>query len=161
DATIPQSANRRSARITPQGPRLPAEPHEGMRTQATGERFAVQPPPQDGGDSGMEAPVRGAGGEGSGLAADILNVVDDAFFVLDRDWRLVYVTRSLCELLGRPREELLGRPLPSVMPRLEHSNAHRTITEALEGRGGVALDAWEPPGGEPRWREMTVSVFGE
>jgi PAS domain S-box-containing protein len=100
------------------------------------------------------------GDDSGGLAADILNVVDDAFFVLDREWRLVYATRSLCELVGRPQEELLGRSLRSVLPWLERSSAQQTIAEAIaEGRGGVALVSWGSPGEEARWREMTVSVF--
>ncbi|HMG53959.1 MAG TPA: PAS domain-containing sensor histidine kinase [Kofleriaceae bacterium] len=107
--------------------------------------------------------MRGAGRDDSGrLAADILNAVDDAFFVLDREWRLVYATRSLCELVGHPQDELLGKSLPSVMPWLEGTSAQRTIAEAIgEGRGGVALDAWGAPAEEGRWREMTVSVFGQ
>lgn len=131
-----------------------------------GEPLALEPVPPtscDGGVGGIEdAQVHGAAREESGaLAADILNAVDDAFFVLDREWRLVYATRSLCELVGRPQEELLGRFLPSVMPWLERTSAHRTIAEAIgEGRGGVALDSWDSPGEERRWREMTVSVFG-
>ena len=129
-----------------------------------GEPHALEPAPRDSGVGGIEdGPMRGAGRKDSGgVAADILNVVDDAFFVLDREWRLVYATRSLCELVGRPEEELLGRSLPSVMPWLERTSAHRTIAEAIsEGRGGAALDAWSAPGEDRRWREMTVSVFGQ
>jgi PAS domain S-box-containing protein len=97
----------------------------------------------------------------SGLAAAILNGVEDAFFVLDREWRLVFVTRSLCELIGRPESELIGASLASVMPALDGSQAQRAIAAAIDdGRGGVALDAWDAPGAERRWRELTVSVFG-
>lgn len=129
-----------------------------------GKRLALEPAPCDGGGGGIEdGQMRSARREESGgLAADILNVLEDALFVLDREWRLVYATRSLCELVGRPQEELLGRSLPSVMPWIERTSAHRTIAEAIdEGRGGVALDSWGSPGEERRWRETTVSVFGE
>lgn len=125
---------------------------------------AVDPVPHDGRTGEIDdKQTRGAGRDDSGeLAADILNVVDDAFFVLDREWRLVYATPSLCELVGRPKHELLGSPLPSVVPELERTSAHRVIGEALgEGRGGVALDFWDPPGEERRWWETTVSVFGQ
>lgn len=128
------------------------------------ELLALEPVPRDVGAGGIEdGQMRGAGREDSGgLAADILNVVDDAFFVLDREWRLVYATRSLCELAGRPHEELLGRSLLSVMPWLDRTNAQRAITEAIrDGRAGVALDSWGASGEEPRWRELTVSVFGQ
>ncbi|HEY0985945.1 MAG TPA: PAS domain-containing protein [Kofleriaceae bacterium] len=126
------------------------------------EGLALEPVPR-GGAGGIEDTTRGAARKDSeGLAADILNVVDDAFFVLDREWRVVYATRSLCELVGRSQEDLLGRPLPSVMPWLENTRAQRTIAEAIsEGRGGVALDAWGAPGEEPRWRQTTASVFGQ
>lgn len=126
-----------------------------------GQPFAVEPAGR-GGVGGIDD-ERGAGREdSSGLAADILNGVDDAFFVLDREWRLVYATRSLCELVGRPREEVLGRTLLSVLPSIEGTRAHRKIAEAIDqGQGGVALDPWGSPGEEERWREMTVSVFGQ
>jgi PAS domain S-box-containing protein len=127
------------------------------------EPLAVEPARHDGGIGEIEGEqTRGAGREDSSrLAADILNVVDDAFLVLDREWRLVYATRPLCELLGRPEDELLGRTLPSVIPGLERTSAHQVIAQAIgEGRGGVALDAWDIPGEERRWRETTVSVFG-
>jgi PAS domain S-box-containing protein len=126
-----------------------------MSIRTTAEPRALEPEPCD--------DIRGAGREESGgLAADILNVVDDAFFVLDREWRLVYATRSLCELVGRPHEELLGMRLSTVIPWLERTSAHQKIAEAIgEGRGGVALDSWGAPGEERRWREMTVSVFGQ
>jgi len=128
-----------------------------------GQPLTMEPVRDSGVGGGQDGQMRGTGRDGSaGLAADILNIVDDAFFVLDREWRLVHVNRSLCELVGRPQDELLGASLASVMPWLEHTRAHRTIAEAIvEGRGGVALDAWDAPGEERRWREMTVKVFAQ
>jgi len=130
----------------------------GLETMA----HALEPAAYIGESTGVEdGKNRGADrNDGGALAADILNVMDDAVFVLDREWRLVYATRSLCELVGRSQEELLGKSLSSVMPSIESTSAHRTIAAAIsEGRGGAALDAWNVPGQEPRWREMTVSVF--
>jgi PAS domain S-box-containing protein len=125
-----------------------------------GKPLAMEPVARDGvGGTDGRGPGRG---DSDGLAADILNGVDDAFFVLDRAWRLVYATRSLCELVGRPQEELLGMSLPSVLPWIDGTSAHKKIAEAIdEGRGGVALDSWGHPGEEERWREITVSVFGQ
>jgi PAS domain S-box-containing protein len=127
-----------------------------------GEPLARTPEPCDDGVDHMDK-MRGAGPADSGrMAADILNAVDDAFFVLDREWRLVYATRPLCEFVGRPQDELLGKALASVMPAIEGTHAQRAIAAAIgEGRGGVALDAWDAPGEERRWWETTVSVFGE
>jgi PAS domain S-box-containing protein len=128
------------------------------------EPLAVEPAPRDGGVGGIEdRQMRGAGRDGSsGLAADILNSVDDAFFVLDREWRLVYATRPLCEFVGRPLEQLLGSSLLTVLPQVEGTNAHRAIAEAIaDGRAGVALDPWSIPGEQQRWWETTVSIFGQ
>jgi PAS domain S-box-containing protein len=127
------------------------------------EPLALEQAPRDGGVSGIEdRQSRGAGRDDSGaLAADILNSVDDAFFVLDREWRLVYATRPLCEFVGRPQEQLLGTSLLTLIPQMEGTNAQRVIAEAIGGgRGGVALDPWGAPG-ELRWWETTVSVFGQ
>lgn len=127
-----------------------------------GQPLALEPAPRDCGAGGIDDRRAGAAGDSNTLAADILNVVDDAFFVLDRDWRLAYVTRSLCALLDRPQHELLGASLLSVIPWLERTSAYRVIAEAIgEGRGGVAVDTWDAPGQDRRWRQTTVSVFGQ
>jgi PAS domain S-box-containing protein len=128
------------------------------------EPLAAEPATRDGGVGGIEdRQMRGTGRDDSaGIAADILNSVDDAFFVLDREWRLVYATRPLCEFVGRPQEQLLGSSLLTVIPQIEGTNAQRVIAAAItEGRGGVAMDPWTVPGEQQRWWETTVSVFGQ
>jgi PAS domain S-box-containing protein len=46
----------------------------------------------------------------------LLEHISEAFEAFDRDWRYIYVNREAERLLGRPREELLGRTHWEVYP---------------------------------------------
>jgi PAS domain S-box-containing protein len=48
--------------------------------------------------------------------SEILESITDAFYAVDRDWRLTYVNCCTEQLWGRPREQLLGRRLWEVFP---------------------------------------------
>jgi PAS domain S-box-containing protein len=50
-------------------------------------------------------------------AAELLEL-GDAFFELDRDWRIVRVNRRLEEVTGKPRAETLGRTFAEVWPEV-------------------------------------------
>ncbi|WP_375773001.1 PAS domain-containing protein [Archangium gephyra] len=44
-----------------------------------------------------------------GRVTTLLENISEAFEAFDRDWRFIYVNREAERILGRPREELLGR----------------------------------------------------
>jgi PAS domain S-box-containing protein len=53
-----------------------------------------------------------------------LERISDFFFALDREWRYVYANQHLLDLLGKSRDELIGRSIWEVFPKL-----HGTIYE--------------------------------
>ena len=95
------------------------------------------------------------------LTADILDAVEDAFFVLDGSWRFLYANKWACKLTRRSEGELVGRSIVEVFPDLPHRNAHAAIRDAITDRkSAVALDPEDSPSGEKRWHELTVTPFG-
>lgn len=55
-----------------------------------------------------------ASSEPAGLLLQILNRLTDPIFVKDDQLRFIFVNDALCALLGKKREELLGRTLPEI-----------------------------------------------
>jgi len=87
-----------------------------------------------------------------GLAAEreiILESMSEAVCAIDRDWRIIYINSSAERLLGRTRDELVGRPLDEVGPGFESSEPYRVMERAMD-RGtpeqltyhAETLDAW-------------------
>ncbi|HEY9422622.1 MAG TPA: ATP-binding protein [Thermoanaerobaculia bacterium] len=73
------------------------------------------------------------GREDSFVANSILENMEDAFFLLDRDWRFLYVGRHFAERYSRvPVEEMLGRTLWDVYPEMRGSVLEKKYREAME-----------------------------
>jgi PAS domain S-box-containing protein len=74
----------------------------------------------------------------------------DAFCALDTNWSYTYVNRAAEEILGRPRQTLLGRVLWEEYPELVGTEVeaayHRAMnegtTEVIEAFLNPALDQW-------------------
>ena len=82
----------------------------------------------------------------------ILESITDAFWSVDREWRFVYVNHKAEELLGRKREDLLGKNFweefaPAVGTEFEHAY-HRAVAENV----AITFEAFYPP--HDRWYEV-------
>ncbi len=88
---------------------------------------------------------------------EILESVGDAFFALDHEDRFSYVNRHAEKLLGRPRDELLGKVIWNVFPdlvgtdlcgRLQRGTHERArfVSSALSG-GRMEIDVYPCAGG--------------
>jgi PAS domain S-box-containing protein len=87
--------------------------------------------------------------------AEILESISDAFYAVDREWRLTYVNRIAEQWWGRSREELLGQVFWNAFPQTKGSRSHAAHLEAAAERKVVRLETVSPVIG--RW--VDVSIF--
>ncbi|HJU19414.1 MAG TPA: PAS domain S-box protein [Stellaceae bacterium] len=73
--------------------------------------------------------------------ADILESIDDAFFAVDREWRLTYVNRPAETLWGKRREELLARNIWEVFPEAVGTPIHDAMQRAMRERRAFSCEA--------------------
>lgn len=82
----------------------------------------------------------------------ILENMSDAFFALDRQWRLVYMNRVAEQIFGDKRENFLGRNLWEVFPEsvggVFYQQYHRAMAEGTT----VEFEAFGP--GLQKWLEV-------
>jgi PAS domain S-box-containing protein len=84
----------------------------------------------------------------------VLESLSDAFFTVDRGWRITYLNRAGEKLLQLPREELLGRRVGDAYPGPSGEVFHENYRRALEERRVVEFEArYEPLG---LWLEVRV-----
>ncbi len=82
----------------------------------------------------------------------ILESITDAFFALDRGWKFTYVNRKAEALLGRTRDDLLGKHIweeyqPAIGTEFDRSY-HRAMAEGVT----VTFEEFYPP--HDRWYEV-------
>lgn len=84
----------------------------------------------------------------------VLESLSDAFFTVDRGWRITYLNVAAEKLLQRSREELLGRRVGDAYPGPPGEVFHENYRRALEERRVVEFEArYEPLG---LWLEVRV-----
>lgn len=76
-----------------------------------------------------------------GEALAILDAGGDAFYTIDRHWRLTYLNARVEELWGGRRDDMLGRALGDVLPGYVGSPAHRELVVAMAERRSVTFEA--------------------
>ena len=75
----------------------------------------------------------------------MLESIDDAFFALDRDWRIIYANRKAADLAGLGAGSNIGRRLLEAAPGLEGTPLLEHYRAAMaSGKPGV-IEAWWPP----------------
>lgn len=72
--------------------------------------------------------------------SQILESITDGFVAIDRDWRFTYVNNEGEKLLGKMREEMVGRSVFEVIPDMEGSTFHRKYAKAMERRVPVVFE---------------------
>ena len=91
--------------------------------------------------------------EESRLLDDVLTNFPDGFYVLDDDWRVVYLNLSVLATLGKTREEVLGQRVWDALPGW-NPDERRLLETTKAKRATATFDrAVKTPFG---WREWTV-----
>jgi PAS domain S-box-containing protein len=96
-------------------------------------------------DSGLGAPRASSGaGHSEARTRALLEEIDEAFVALDWEYRYIYVNEPACRLLDRSLDELLGRRLFALFPKLRGSDLERAFRAAMELGSSTAME-WRSP----------------
>lgn len=82
----------------------------------------------------------------------ILESITDAFFALDRDWRFTYVNRQAEHLLGRTRDDLVGKLLWEEYTAALGTDFEVYYHRAMDENVTVNFETYYPP--HERWYEV-------
>jgi len=74
----------------------------------------------------------------------ILAGVSDLHFVLDRQWRYLYVNKTAADVIGRPVEEILGRLQWELFPDIMGTELDRQFHLAMDKRMPVQFEFYYP-----------------
>ena len=77
----------------------------------------------------------------------MLENIGDAFFAVDREWRIIYANRKATSFVCIEMRDALGLPLLEVAPALEGSSLMDCYRQAMaSGQPGIVEACWDPPG---------------
>jgi diguanylate cyclase (GGDEF)-like protein/PAS domain S-box-containing protein len=77
----------------------------------------------------------------------MLESIGDAFFAVDRDWRVIYANVKAASFVGIALEAGLGRPLLEVAPALAGTELLEHYRKAMENTRPTSIEAfWQPTG---------------
>ncbi|WP_162300721.1 hybrid sensor histidine kinase/response regulator [Alkalilacustris brevis] len=78
---------------------------------------------------------------------ETLESISDSFFTLDRSWRFTYLNSQAERILGRPREELLGRNFWEEFPEAAQTSFYTEYLRAVAGGSTTRfVEYFTPPG---------------
>lgn len=75
---------------------------------------------------------------------EILESVSDGFNAFDREWRYTYVNAAGARMVGKEREDLIGKNLWEIWPKAEDSPFGRAYRRAARENVPVHVDAFYP-----------------
>src|SRR4051812_15645655 len=82
----------------------------------------------------MEDTRMGANSESESHTEDILDGIGEAFFALDRGWRIVYFNRACEDFFGAARDQVLGRVVWDVYPETVETEFQRRYYQVMRER---------------------------
>lgn len=82
----------------------------------------------------------------------ILESITDAFYAIGRDWCFTYANRQAEVLLGRSREDLIGKNIWDVFPEAVGSPFDEAYRRSLNDQVTASFELYYPP--HERWYEV-------
>lgn len=78
-------------------------------------------------------------------ATQILERISDGFGSLDTDWRYTFVNEKLAQMVGRRREDLIGRHIWTEFPEAVGTEAYEAYHRAMTEQRTIDLEHYYPP----------------
>jgi diguanylate cyclase (GGDEF)-like protein/PAS domain S-box-containing protein len=77
----------------------------------------------------------------------MLESIGDAFFAVDREWRVIYANAKAASFVGADLGMSIGRPLLEISPALEGTVLLERYREAMASGQALSIEAhWQPSG---------------
>lgn len=89
----------------------------------------------------------------------VVESIGDAFFALDRNWRITYVNQKTASFIHRRREDLLGRLLGDAVPELLTSPVLTYYERAMATRQNVFFEEYYAP--QKAWVAVRVYAHAD
>lgn len=83
---------------------------------------------------------------------EILESITDGFEALDSSYRFVYLNRVAGDLVGRPRDELIGKSIWDALPEIRGTTVERRFREVVERHAAAHFESQMAFSG--RWFEF-------
>ncbi len=87
---------------------------------------------------------------------DVLESISDGFFTLDERLVVTYFNKAAGEILGRPRQEVLGQPLFEAFPEAKSSIFERNYGLALKERKPLSFETYFGTSPYQNWYQVRV-----
>jgi PAS domain S-box-containing protein len=84
----------------------------------------------------------------------ILDTISEGFITLTPDWQITYANQSAEQILGRPRNDLIGLDALTIFPAALGDSIHEALEGALAARIPIELEDHSAPA--DRWFEVRV-----
>ncbi|GER89598.1 hypothetical protein KDW_37600 [Dictyobacter vulcani] len=91
--------------------------------------------------------------------ASILESISDAFFMIDNQWRYIYVNSQAEKLLEKKITELLGQHIEQATPAFADPFFHRKFQKAVSTQQAQHFEAFSVP--QKKWFELHVYPSSE
>jgi PAS domain S-box-containing protein len=85
---------------------------------------------------------------------NILERITDGFYALDRDWNIIYWNKEAEVMLGKTRQEVLGKSLWDCFPDAVNMNFYTLYRQAIAEQKPVHFEGYYPP--RDIWAELNV-----
>lgn len=91
--------------------------------------------------------------------ANLLDALPDGIVLLDAGGRCLFTNPAACEILGVPRDELLGRDLRTAVPERDRASLKENIEAALSAQPARGTVVFVRPNGEKREVDYSMRLF--
>ncbi len=88
---------------------------------------------------------------------NILESITDAFFTLDREWRITFVNKRSALIMHKPKEELIGQNLWEIFPEAVGSIFYDHYQKAMNDQVTTVFEGFYPP--FDAWYDVHVYPF--
>lgn len=93
--------------------------------------------------------------QGTSRLISIIDSLSIGVSIFDTQWHCVYINKKAAELVGRLREELLGKTLWELFPQVNKTVFYSEALRAVEEKKSIYVEFYFPP--LDKWFESSLN----